>query len=67
MKLVPLFDRVVLKKMVEEETTASGIVLPGKGDKETAVGYATVVATLFDRTPFAAEAQRMLETAAAGR
>ena len=34
MKLVPLFDRVVLKKMVEEETTASGIVLPGKGDKE---------------------------------
>ena len=29
MKLVPLFDRVVLKKMVEEETTASGIVLPG--------------------------------------
>ena len=26
MKLVPLFDRVVLKKMVEEETTASGIV-----------------------------------------
>ena len=34
MKLVPLFDRVVLKKMVEEETTASGIVLPGQGDKE---------------------------------
>ena len=34
MRLVPLFDRVVLKKMVEEETTASGIVLPGKGDKE---------------------------------
>ena len=34
MKLVPLFDRVVLKKMVEEETTASGSVLPGQGDKE---------------------------------
>ena len=32
MKLVPLFDRVVLKKMVEEETTASGIVLPGQGE-----------------------------------
>ena len=29
MKLVPLFDRVVLKKLVAEETTASGIVLPG--------------------------------------
>ena len=28
------FDRVVLNKMVEEETTASGIVLPGQGDKE---------------------------------
>lgn len=38
-------------------------VAAGKGDKETAVGYATVVATLFDRTPFAAEAQRMLEEA----
>ena len=29
MKLVPLFDRVVLKQLVAEETTASGIVLPG--------------------------------------
>ena len=34
MKLVPLFDRVVLKKLAAEETTASGIVLPGQGDKE---------------------------------
>lgn len=34
MKLVPLFDRVVVKKMVAEETTASGIVLPGQADKE---------------------------------
>ena len=30
MKLVPLFDRVVLKQLVAEETTASGIVLPGQ-------------------------------------
>ena len=30
MKLVPLFDRVVLKQLVAEETTKSGIVLPGK-------------------------------------
>ena len=29
MKLVPLFDRVVLKQLVAEETTKSGIVLPG--------------------------------------
>ena len=29
MKLVPLFDKVVLKQLVAEETTTSGIVLPG--------------------------------------
>ena len=29
MKLVPLFDKVVLKQLVAEETTAPGIVLPG--------------------------------------
>ena len=28
MKLVPLFDKVVLKQLVAEETTKSGIVLP---------------------------------------
>ena len=30
MKLVPLTDRVVLKQLEAEETTASGIVLPGE-------------------------------------
>lgn len=30
MKLTPLGDRVVLKQLEAEETTASGIVLPGK-------------------------------------
>ncbi|MCR5345592.1 MAG: co-chaperone GroES [Lachnospiraceae bacterium] len=30
MKLAPLGDRVVLKHIMAEETTASGIVLPGK-------------------------------------
>ena len=30
MKLAPLGDRVVLKQLEAEETTASGIVLPGK-------------------------------------
>ena len=33
MKLVPLGDRVVLEQLVAEETTKSGIVLPGQ-DKE---------------------------------
>jgi chaperonin GroES len=33
MKLVPLGDRVVLKAIMAEETTKSGIVLPGQ-DKE---------------------------------
>ena len=30
MKLVPLGDRVVLKQLLAEETTKSGIVLPGQ-------------------------------------
>ena len=34
MKLVPLFDRVVLKQLVAEETTASGIVLPGQAKEK---------------------------------
>lgn len=34
MKLVPLGDRVVLKQLVAEETTKSGIVLPGQGKEK---------------------------------
>ena len=34
MKLVPLGDRVVLKQLEAEETTASGIVLPGQGKEK---------------------------------
>ena len=34
MKLVPLFDRVVLKPLVAEETTKSGIVLPGQAKEK---------------------------------
>jgi len=30
MKLVPLGDRVILKQLIAEETTKSGIVLPGQ-------------------------------------
>lgn len=34
MKLVPLGDRVVLKQLAAEETTKSGIVLPGQGKEK---------------------------------
>ena len=34
MKLVPLGDRVVLKQVEAEETTASGIVLPGQSKEK---------------------------------
>ena len=34
MKLVPLSDRVVLKQMEAEETTKSGIVLPGQNKEK---------------------------------
>lgn len=34
MKLVPLGDRVVLKQLAAEETTKSGIVLPGQNKEK---------------------------------
>ena len=34
MKLVPLGDRVVLKQLEAEETTKSGIVLPGQAQEQ---------------------------------
>lgn len=34
MKLVPLGDRVVLKQLKAEETTKSGIVLPGQAQEK---------------------------------
>ena len=48
MKLEPLADRVVLKQLVAEETTKSGIVLPGQSKEkpqqaEVAVGPGGVV------------------------
>ena len=49
MKLVPLGDRVVLKQLVAEETTKSGIVIPGQSKEKPqqaeviAVGPGTVV------------------------
>ncbi|MDR1801345.1 MAG: co-chaperone GroES [Lachnospiraceae bacterium] len=49
MKLVPLGDRVVLKQLEAEETTKSGIVLPGQSKEKPqqaeviAVGTGAVV------------------------
>ena len=34
MKLVPLGDKVVLKQLLAEETTKSGIVLPGQAKEK---------------------------------
>ena len=34
MKLVPLGDRVVIKQLIAEETTKSGIVLPGQAKEK---------------------------------
>ena len=34
MKLVPLGDRVVLKQSIAEETTKSGIVIPGQSKEK---------------------------------
>ena len=34
MKLVPLGDRVVIKALVAEETTKSGIILPGQAKEK---------------------------------
>jgi len=34
MKLVPLGDKIVLKQLEAEETTASGIVLPGNAQEK---------------------------------
>ena len=42
MKLVPLGDRVVLKQLVAEETTKSGIVLPSSSQEKPQ--YAEVIA-----------------------
>ena len=41
MKLVPLGDRVVLKELKAEETTKSGIVLPGQAQEKPQIGRAS--------------------------
>ena len=49
MKLVPLGDRVVLKQLVAEETTKSGIVLPGQNKEKPQ--QAEVVAVVVEVLP----------------
>ena len=43
MKLVPLFDRVVLKQLLAEQTTKSGIVLPGQAKEKPSQGEVVAV------------------------
>lgn len=43
MKLVPLTDRIVIKKLLNEETTKSGIVLPGQDREKPAQGEVIAV------------------------
>lgn len=43
MKLVPLGDKVVLKQIVAEETTKSGIVLPGQTKEKPLQGEVVAV------------------------
>ena len=59
MKLVPLGDRVVLKQVAAEETTKSGIVLPGQTKEKpqqaevVAVGFAELAAVAHEDFPAA--------------
>lgn len=43
MKLIPLGDRVILKQKEAEETTASGIVLPGQNKEKPSQGVIVAV------------------------
>ncbi len=43
MKLVPLGDRIVLKQVAAEETTKSGIVLPGQNKEKPQQGEVVAV------------------------
>ena len=43
MKLVTLTDRIVIKKLLNEETTKSGIVLPGQDKEKPAQGEVIAV------------------------
>lgn len=48
MKLIPLFDRVVIKPEVQTSTTKSGIVLPSTSQERPQVGVVTAVGSGID-------------------
>ena len=43
MKLKPLFDKVVLKKVAVEETTKTGIILPGSAQEKPQISEIVAV------------------------
>ena len=45
MKIEPLFDRVVIKQIDKETTTASGILLPGNSKEKPQIATVVTVGT----------------------
>ena len=48
MKLIPLFDRVVIKPELQTSTTKSGIVLPSTSQERPQVGIVTAIGNGID-------------------
>ena len=48
MKLIPLFDRVVIKPEIQTSTTKSGIVLPSTSQERPQIGIVTAVGNGID-------------------
>lgn len=48
MKLIPLFDRVVIKPEVQTSTTKSGIVLPSTSQERPQMGIVTAIGSGID-------------------
>lgn len=48
MKLRPLDDKLVIKKIEKEETTASGIVLPSSAKEEPNIAEVIAIGNKFD-------------------
>ena len=48
MKLIPLFDRVVIKPEMQTSTTKSGIVLPSTSQERPQVGIVTAIGNGID-------------------
>ena len=48
MKIIPLFDRVVIKPEIQTSTTKSGIVLPSTSQERPQVGIITAIGSGID-------------------